>query len=123
MTEQEKQEIISEVKAFVMDEVKKEIKIKEHTRKILEGPREKWYGKSGSIRRESTMCEAFPTPYMAWDAWEHIRRLTCLVCGERYVRQIENNPDAERICDEICQKIYDLRMEVGKCDEDGKMQS
>lgn len=49
-----------------------------------------------------------------WDAWEHIRRLTCLVCGVRYVRQLEGNPDAERICDEICQKIYDLRISVGE---------
>lgn len=24
-----------------------------------------------------------------------------------------SNPDAERICDEICQKIYDLRISVG----------
>ena len=118
MTEQEKQEIIAEVKSSVMDEVKKEVGIKEHTQKVLKETREKWYGESGSIRRKSTMCDAFPTPYMAWDAWEHIRRLTCLVCGERYVRQIENNPDAERICDEICRKIYDLRMEVVKEDED-----
>ena len=57
------------------------------------------------------------TPYMAWEAWEHIRRLTCLVCGVRYVRQLEGNPDAERICDEICQKIYDLRMSVGENNE------
>lgn len=121
MTDQEKQEIIAEVKSSVMNEVKKEIGAKERIQKALEGPREKWYGERGSTRRESTMCQAFPTPYMAWDAWEHIRRLTCLVCGERYVRQIENNPDAERICDEICQKIYDLRIEIGMEDKDGKM--
>lgn len=64
--------------------------------------------------RESAMVQAFDTTYMAWEAWDHIRRLTCLVCGVRYVRQLEGNPDAERICDEICQKIYDLRISVSE---------
>lgn len=43
-----------------------------------------------------------------------IRRLTCLVCGSRYVRQPEGDPNAEKVCEEICQKIYDLRMEITK---------
>lgn len=107
MTEQEKQEIIAEVKASVMDEMKGEARGRQ-IKRVLKDQREKWY------RGESPMCKAFPSTYMAWDAWEHIRRLTCLVCGESYVRQLEGNPDAERICDEICQKIYDLRMEVRK---------
>lgn len=28
------------------------------------------------------------------------------------------NPDAERICDEICQKIYNLRMELTKSNDE-----
>lgn len=39
---------------------------------------------------------------------------TAKKCGVRYVRQLEGNPDAERICDEICQKIYDLRISVSE---------
>lgn len=113
MTEQEKQEIIAEVEKSVMYKVKDKI-IKEDTQKTLKVPREKWYGERFSHRRESTMVQAFDSPYMAWDAWEHIRRLTCLVCGTRYVRQLEGNPNAERVCEEICQKIYDLRMEISK---------
>lgn len=113
MTEQEKQEIIAEVKKSVMNEMKDKI-VKEDTQKVLKEPREKWYGERFSTRQDSTMVQAFDTSYMAWEAWDHIRRLTCLVCGVRYVRQLEGNPDAERICDEICQKIYDLRISVGK---------
>lgn len=64
--------------------------------------------------RDPLMQDAFDSPYMAWDAWEHIRRLTCLVCGSRYVRQLEGDPNAEKVCEEICQKIYDLRMEITK---------
>lgn len=113
MTEQEKQEIIAEVEKSVMDKVKDKI-IKEDTQKTLKVPREKWYGERFSHRRESVMVQAFDSPYMAWDAWEHIRRLTCLVCGSRYVRQLEGDPNAEKVCEEICQKIYDLRMELTK---------
>lgn len=113
MTEQEKQEIIAEVEKSVMDKMKDKI-VKEDTQKTLKVPREKWYGERFSTRQDSTMVQAFDTPYMAWEAWERIRRLTCLVCGVRYVRQLEGDPDAERICDEICQKIYDLRMSVGE---------
>ena len=29
-----------------------------------------------------------------------------------------SNPDAERICDEICQKIYNLRMELTKSNDE-----
>ena len=113
MTEQEKQEIIAEVEKSVMCKVKDKI-IKEDTQKTLKVPREKWYGERFSHRRESVMVQAFDSPYMAWDAWEHIRRLTCLVCGSRYVRQLEGDPNAEKVCEEICQKIYDLRMEITK---------
>lgn len=116
MTEQEKQEIITEVKKSVMDEMKDKI-VKEDTQKTLKVPREKWYGERFSTRQDSTMVQAFDTSYMAWEAWDHIRRLTCLVCGVRYVRQLEGNPDAERICDEICQKIYDLRISIGEKNE------
>lgn len=116
MTEQEKQEIISEVKKSVMNEMKEKI-VKEDTKKILKVPREKWYGERFSQVKDSTMVQAFDTPYMAWEAWDHIRRLTCLVCGVRYVQKLEDNPDAERICDEICQKIYDLRISVGEKNE------
>lgn len=117
MTEQEKQEIITEVKKSVMDEMKDKI-VKEDTQKTLKIPREKWYGERFSHGRESAMVQAFDTPYMAWEAWDHIRRLTCLVCGVRYVRQLEGNQDAERICDEICQKIYDLRIELTKSNDE-----
>lgn len=117
MTEQEKQEIITEVKKSVMDEMKDKI-VKEDTQKTLKIPREKWYGERFSHGRESAMVQAFDTPYMAWEAWDHIRRLTCLVCGVRYVRQLEENQDAERICDEICQKIYDLRIELTKSNDE-----
>ena len=109
-------EIITEVKKSVMDEMKDKI-IKEDTQKVLKEPREKWYGERFSTSQDSTMVQAFNTSYMAWEAWEHLRRLTCLVCGVRYVRRLDGDPDAERICDEICQKIYDLRISVGEENE------
>lgn len=115
MTEQEKQEIIAEVEKNVMEEVSR--RGKEESAKVLKVPREKWYGDRVSRfdpLRDPLMQDAFDSPYMAWDAWEHIRRLTCLVCGSRYVRQLEGDPNAEKVCEEICQKIYDLRMEITK---------
>ena len=66
MTEQEKQEIITEVKKSVMDEMKDKI-VKEDTQKTLKIPREKWYGERFSHGRESAMVQAFDTPYMAWE--------------------------------------------------------
>ena len=115
MTEQEKQEIIAEVEKNVMEEVSR--RGKEESAKVLKVPREKWYGDRVSRcdpLRDPLMQDVFDSPYMAWDAWEHIRRLTCLVCGSRYVRQLEGDPNAEKVCEEICQKIYDLRMEITK---------
>lgn len=111
MTEQEKREIIAEIEENVMGRMKR--LQTEDTQGVLKQVREKWYGASRLRHKEKTpMQDAFDTPYMAWDAWEHIRRLTCLVCGTRYVRQLSGNPDAERVCEAICQKIYDLRMEL-----------
>ena len=113
MTEQEKREIIAEIEENVMGRMKR--LQTEDTQGVLKQVREKWYGASRLRHKEKTpMQDAFDTPYMAWDAWEHIRRLTCLVCGTRYVRQLSGNPDAERVCEAICQKIYDLRMELTK---------
>lgn len=48
------------------------------------------------------------------NVWNCIRKLTCLICGVKYVNGLRGNLDAERICDEICQKIYDLKMSVGE---------
>ena len=96
-----------------MNEMKDKIVKRGYTENTQSTER-KWYGERFSQVKDSTMVQAFDTSYMAWEAWDHIRRLTCLVCGVRYVRQLEDNPDAERICDEICQKIYDLRMSVGE---------
>lgn len=95
MTEHEKQEIIAEVKKSVMNEMKDKI-VKEDTQKVLKEPREKWYGERFSTRQDSAMVQAFDTSYMAWEAWDHIRRLTCLVCGVRYVRQLEGKRNTVR---------------------------
>ena len=90
MTEQEKQEIIAEIRKSVMEEMKQNAERKDA-------------GVAKQFDRDETT-----------NVWNCIRKLTCLICGVKYVNGLRGNPDAERICDEICQKIYDLRMSAGE---------
>ena len=51
---------------------------------------------------------------------EQIRRLTCVACGKKYVRQLTEDDHAEEVCEEICQTIYDIAMMRKKDDQNGE---
>ena len=107
MTDQEKKEIIAEVESSIMEKMKGKC-IKEDTQSALSIPRNKWF--SHGVRSQSPMHKEFGN-YAYWQVWENIRKLTCLICGVGYCRQLVGNEDAEEIAEKICQFIYDLRKE------------
>lgn len=116
MTEKEKSEIILEVKASIMEEMKGKC-IKEDTQSALAAPRNKWFVRSTSKDNPSPMYKIFGT-YAYWQVWENIRKLTCLICGVGYCRQLNGNMKADEIADKICEFIYNLRDEqVNSCKE------
>lgn len=42
--------------------------------------------------------------------WETIRKLTCVVCGKQYVRQLANVENVDEIAEKLCQFVYDLKI-------------
>lgn len=110
LTEIEEQQIIERVEKRVLEKLSKSI-IREDTQKVLREPRNKWFRDANASGRESLMTEALGDTYIAWSAWEQIRRLTCIACGKRYVRQLTEDDHAEEACERICQLIYDIAVE------------
>lgn len=110
MNEQEKQEIIAEVEASIMEKMKGRV-IREDTQAVLSKARHKWFKYSVSKKSaDSPMYAVFGT-YTYWAVWEMIRKLVCFICGVGYVRNLENKADADEIADKLCQFVYDLRVE------------
>ena len=60
------------------------------------------------------MEEAFGSSIIAWQIWEIIRKLTCVVCGKQYVRHLAEVENADEIAEKICQFVYDLTMDFKK---------
>ena len=111
MTDIEKQEIIAEVEASVMAKVDKKYG-REDTQNVLKAPREKWFGNSDTRYKACPpMREAFGA-FIDYQVWEIIRRLTCLIMGRKYVRQLSGDAKAEEVAERICQFVYDLRNEI-----------
>lgn len=110
MTEQEKQEIISELEQRFEKKYKGYLS-REDTQSVLSKPRNKWFRDENNSSRRSDMALAFDNSIISWQVWETIRKLTCVGCGKQYVRHLAENENAEEICERICQFIYDLRME------------
>ena len=116
MTDIEKQEIIAEVEASVMAKVDKKYG-REDTQSVLKAPREKWFGNSDTRYKTCPpMREAFGT-FIDYQVWEIIRRLTCLIMGRKYVRQLSGDAKAEEVAERICQFVYDLRNEIREKNE------
>lgn len=117
MTDIEKQEIIAEVEASVMEKVDKKYG-REDTQSVLKAPREKWFGNSDTRYKACPpMREAFGT-FIDYQVWEIIRRLTCLIMGRKYVRQLSGDAKAEEVAERICQFVYDLRNEIRKNEQE-----
>jgi len=112
MTDQEKKEIIAEVESSIMEKMKGKC-IKEDTQSALSTPRNKWFS---HINKPSLMHKEFGN-YAYWQVWENVRKLTCLICGVGYCRQLVGNEDAEEIAEKMCQFVYDLRKEKLESEE------
>jgi hypothetical protein len=105
-----KQEIIDEI-----EEKFKGIAIREDTQGVLSGPRNKWFRDVDNTtkRKQSLMYEAFG-PVTYWMVWELIRKLTCIICGCGYVRQLSNREQANEVAELLCQNVYELRKGYSK---------
>lgn len=112
MTEKDKLEIINELEKR-LEEKYKQMFMKEHNGAILREPREKWFNspdsRSGQCARNSIMTNAFGHPFYLWQVWENIRKLTCQICGKRYVRELAEDKAASAVCEKLCQVIFELR--------------
>lgn len=110
MTEQEKQEILSELESR-FEEKYKGIIAKEDVATVLKEPRNKWFRDEFNSGYKSTMSQAFGSSIVAWQVWEEVRKLTCRICGKSYVRQLTDNDHADEVAEKLCQLIYDLAIE------------
>ena len=107
ITEAERLEILDELeKRF--EEKYKGCLTREEVSKPLKEPREKWFKDENGGGGNSLMAEAFDSSIIAWQVWETIRKLTCVVCGKQYVRQLAGIEEAPEVAEKICQYIYDL---------------
>lgn len=93
MTEQEKKELLDELEKR-MDEKYKGCLTREDVATTLKVPREKWFRDENGNGRYSLMADAFDSTIISWQVWETIRKLTCVVCGKQYVRQLANVENA-----------------------------
>ena len=117
MTEQEKKELLDELEKR-MDEKYKGCLTREDVATTLKVPREKWFRDENGNGRYSLMAEAFDSSIISWQVWETIRKLTCVICGKQYVRQLANVENADEVAEKLCQFVYDLKMGF-KEQEDG----
>ena len=107
MTEQKEQEIVDRIEKRVLEKLEKSV-CKEDTQKVLQEPRNKWFRDANGSGTDSLMANALGNSFVAWSAWEQIRRLTC------------EDDHAEEVCEQICQTIYDIAMMRKKDDQNGE---
>lgn len=100
-----KEEILSELETRL-----KGVVIREDTQSALAETRNKWFRDEKSCNRGCPMYELFGS-VVFWTVWELIRKLTCLICGCGYVRQLKYYDEANEIAERLCQTVYDLRKE------------
>ncbi|MEA4922185.1 MAG: hypothetical protein VB031_02320 [Eubacteriaceae bacterium] len=108
MTPEERDEIISELERIYTE---KSIAEKQNVQTVLAAPRNKWFRDAADSNHyhHSLMTEVVGDGATAWRAWEFIRRLTCIVCGEKYVRRLGGcAEEAEEAAEILCQTFYDL---------------
>ena len=105
ITPEEKEQLKAEIMADIKEEFKGTL-LKEDTQSVLAEVRHKWFGNSGYAGK---MIDVFES-YTAWKIWEAVRKLTCLTCGEGYVRRLSGKEDtANGVADKLLQTVYDLR--------------
>lgn len=110
MTEQEKNELLEELEQR-FEKKYKGCLTREDVATTLKNPREKWFRDENGNGRYSLMAEAFDSSIISWQVWETIRKLTCVICGKQYVRQLANVKNANEIAERICQFVYDMKMD------------
>ena len=113
MTEQEKKELLDELEKRI-DEKYKGCLTREGVATTLKVPREKWFRDKNGNRRSTIKMDAFDSSIISWQVWETIRKLTCVICGKQYVRQLANVENADEIAEKLCQFVYDLKMDFKK---------
>jgi hypothetical protein len=118
MTEQEKKELLDELEKR-MDEKYKGCLTREDVTTTLKVPREKWFKDENGGGHNSLMSEIFDSPIISWQVWKTIRKLTCVICGKQYVRQLANVENADEVAEKLCQFVYGLKIEFKK-QENGK---
>lgn len=118
MTEQEKKELLDELEKR-MDEKYKGCLTREDVATTLKVPREKWFKDENRGGHNSLMSEIFDSPIISWQVWKTIRKLTCVICGKQYVRQLANVENADEVAEKLCQFVYGLKIEFKK-QENGK---
>lgn len=118
MTEQEKKELLDELEKR-MDEKYKGCLTREDVTTTLKAPREKWFKDENGGGHNSLMSEIFDSPIISWQVWKTIRKLTCVICGKQYVRQLANVENADEVAEKLCQFVYGLKIEFKK-QENGK---
>lgn len=116
MTEQEKREIIDELENR-MDQKYKRCLAREDTQSVLKNVRTKWF--AGPNRFDSPMFRFFGA-VTYWKVWELTRRLTCIICGYKYVRDLSGCSYAEDVAEQLCQTIYNLKLQVNKQEEESE---
>ena len=117
MTEQEKKELLDELEKR-MNEKYKGCLTREDVATTLKTPREKWFRDENGNGRNSLMADAFDSTIISWQVWETIRKLTCVICGKQYVRQLANIKNAVEIAENLCQFVYDLKMRFKNQEEE-----
>lgn len=105
MTEQEKQQIISEIEQNILEKMKGSV-IKEDTHSVLKEPRNKWFSGT-SFAKESPMYKLFGG-YVYWAVWDCIRKLTCFICGTSYVRNLKDIEFANEVAEVLCATVYEF---------------
>ena len=113
MTEQEKKELLDELEKRI-DEKYKGCLTRDAVATTLKAPREKWFRDENGHGTKSLMTDAFDSSIISCQVWETIRKLICVICGKQYVRQLANVENADEIAEELCQFVYDLKMEFKK---------
>lgn len=102
ITEKEKEQLKAEILAE-LDQTLKGVLTTEATSTVMKETRNKWFGHDGK------MDEIFDI-HTSWKIWEHVRKITCFVCGENYVRRLIGKEElANSVVECLCQAIYDAR--------------
>ena len=108
------------IKAEIMEELNEKLKgtvLREDVSSTLRETRDKWFGYNGK------MSEVFET-YTAYKIWECVRKITCLVCGETYVRRLAGKEKlANSIAECLCHTIYNARKWYAQPENQGGLET